>query len=689
MARDTPKPVIFLAFANERDDRARYLRNLPEEARRLRTALEGSQEAGLCELVLRANATIQEILDVFQKYRNRVAVFHYGGHANGYQLLLESSAGQAEAADAGGLAAFLGGQAGLELVFLNGCATQGQVQGLLDANVSAVIATSRAVDDQVATDFSAHFYQGLGGGADIRTAYDEAAAAIRTARGESPRALYWVEDEAVEERWPWELYLREGAEVAARWNLPDAAGDPLFGLPPLPELDLPESPFRHLHWFTREHSGVFFGRGYQIRELYDRVTAPGAAPIILFYGQSGVGKSSLLAAGLLPRLEGSHGVQYVRRGQEAGLMGVTSPPTPLLPGEGSQTPPSLAGKGAGGLGEVAQAWLDVEEALGQPLVVILDQAEEVYTRPQADPAREWADFLAALQAIFADPGRRPRGRLIPGFRKEWLAEIKKQVADHKLYHSEVFLERLDRRGIVEAVSGPAASERLRAHYGLSVAPELPGVIADDLLEDRDSPVPPTLQILLTRMWEEARQRKYARPSFDLALYQELKRQGILLGDLIDQGLESLKAWWPELVESGLALDVLAYHTTPRGTAEQRGSEDLRRAYRHRQEDLPPLVGQCQDLYLLVDPSQVAGPAQHPVEESQATRLAHDTLAPLVRRRFDESDRPGQLARRVLENRAVEWKDGAEGTPLAAIPFTNTTPAWRICCGSLASVRRAT
>ena len=55
--------------------------------------------------------------------------------------------------------------------------------------------------------------------------------------------------------------------------------------------------------------------------LYDRVMAAGSPPIVLFYGQSGVGKSSLLAAGLLPRLEGSHAVRYARRDQAAGLLG--------------------------------------------------------------------------------------------------------------------------------------------------------------------------------------------------------------------------------------------------------------------------------------------------------------------------------------------------------------------------------
>jgi hypothetical protein len=45
------------------------------------------------------------------------------------------------------------------------------------------------------------------------------------------------------------------------------------------------------------------------------------------------------------------------------------------------------------------------------------------------------------------------------------------------------------------------------------------------------------------------------------------------------------------------------------------------------------------------------------------RLAHDTLAPLVRERYDRSDRPAQRARRVLRNRVSEWEGGREGAPL--------------------------
>lgn len=43
----TAKPVLFLATANDRDDRARYLRNLAEEARQVQRALTAASMRGL------------------------------------------------------------------------------------------------------------------------------------------------------------------------------------------------------------------------------------------------------------------------------------------------------------------------------------------------------------------------------------------------------------------------------------------------------------------------------------------------------------------------------------------------------------------------------------------------------------------------------------------------------------------
>ncbi len=79
---DNRKPVIFLAFAQDRMEGGAYLRNLPVELDGIRKALQKAKQAGLCEVVERANTTVENILDVFQEYQDRIAIFHYGGYAD-------------------------------------------------------------------------------------------------------------------------------------------------------------------------------------------------------------------------------------------------------------------------------------------------------------------------------------------------------------------------------------------------------------------------------------------------------------------------------------------------------------------------------------------------------------------------------------------------------------------------------
>ena len=257
-------------------------------------------------------------------------------------------------------------------------------------------------------------------------------------------------------------------------------------------------------------------------------------------------------------------------------------------------------------------------------------------------------MLIALKPAVLPTGSRLQGKLVLGFRKEWLAELKRNAADIQLPYIEMFLQRLNRRGIIEAVTGPAQTTGIQAKYHLDVASDLPSRIADDLLDDPGSAIAPMLQIVLTMLWEHARRRSYASPAFDTKLYQQLfreqprspdvaadeKRAPNLYG-VLNQLMGELQLRQPDAVASGLASDLLAFHTTIVGTAEQHTRSEVHDAYSHRAAIIPGLLMACRDLYLLIDP------AENQPEAESASRLAHDTLAPWVRLRYDESDQPGQ------------------------------------------------
>jgi tetratricopeptide (TPR) repeat protein len=653
MPEGTSPPVIFLASANDRQADGRFLRNLAQEMDALRRTLRGSIDAGHCLLVERQSSTPDQILEVFREYARRVAIFHYAGHADDYALLLETIGGRRQPTEAGPLAAFFKEQPGLKLVFLNACSTHRQAIALIDAGVPVVIATSRAVDDALAARFAGQFYAELAAGRGIEAAFAAAGPATRLGAADLARHLTPAADPLAEhgaDGLPWALYARPGAEADREWSLPAAADDLLFGLPPLPPGDLPADPYRSLQTYTAgEHAEIFFGRDRETRDLYHTVTDPDGPPIVLLYGQSGVGKSSLLDAGLCPRLASGYEVRYRRRRPD-GL------PATLHDALGDPSP---------------DAWRAEEARAGRPVVLILDQVEEAFTRPAPEPSRELGDLLAALRSLLGEPGAaRPRGKLVLGFRKEWLPEIERHLKEARLpAPGKLFLDRLARAGIIAAVKGPARPGRLARHYGLAVAPGLAEEIADDLLADPGSPVATVLAILMTRLWTQATGRDRAHPVFDRALYLETRQQGIGLDDFLGQALAALHSWQPRLVDSGLVLDLLAAHTTPLGTADEKAVAALVDDYGHLALDGPKFAGktpaervavllqQAKDRYLLAEG------AGDRVAADGRTRLAHDTLAPLVRRRFDQSDAPGPRARRILANRAPDWDGARPGTPL--------------------------
>jgi formylglycine-generating enzyme required for sulfatase activity len=649
-------PVIILAFANEQEGR-RYLRDLPQELRKLSAILAGAETKRLCRPVVLPNATLDDIFAAFTTHRDRVVAFHYAGHADSARLLLESASGGGDgAANAAGVATFLGQCHGLQLVFLNGCSTRGQAARLLGVGVAAVIATARAIEDSVARDFAAAFYTELVAGFRLRAAYEASRGRILAAHGEATTNYYQNRellatarepdgiDAADDNGFPWEF--RPGTELVERWSLPDAAGNPLLGLPAVPERDLPESPFRHLAWFTADHAEVFFGRGYQIRELYEELTERAGSPIVLLYGATGVGKSSLLDAGLAPRLKaGGHEIRYCRRDAKRGLLSTLA---------GALESPSADAN-------LGDAWRALEAKMGRPLVILLDQVEEAYTRTETVQPREVDEMVAALVSAFRVREARPLGKLVLGFRKEWFAEIDRRLAEAGLDRSKFFLKPLDRRGVVEAVVGPARPGRLQKRYRLHVEDGLAEQIADDLVADAGSALASTLQVLLSKMWERVKDSD--TPVFSRDLYKSLKASGYLLKDVLDQGLSEVGLWNPEVLTSGLILDVLCRHATDLGTAAQVSRAELDECYAHRLDVLDDLVDHCKDQYLLIEADPVPGAS------GRTTRMAHDLLAPLVLQRFRLSVASGQRARRLLENRATDWAEGKVGPVLDRTDLT--------------------
>ena len=161
------------------------------------------------------------------------------------------------------------------------------------------------------------------------------------------------------------------------------------------------SPYPGLMHFTRKYASVFFGRDAEIREILDRMRLP-EGRFILVSGDSGVGKSSVVDAGILPRLEqgglpGGESGECVRMVPSQGQ----HPWDSLLAALGS-----LATRAGLRPDEIVEKLNREPESLpnyirkivkdgskSQALVLFLDQMEELFTSQDLAKSNQ---FLSAL-----------------------------------------------------------------------------------------------------------------------------------------------------------------------------------------------------------------------------------------------------------------------------------------------------
>lgn len=194
-------PVIFLAFADDKDD---HLPLLQQEAEDIFRELNPLQNRQYIQVYRDQHANVKKIYHYLTDYKGRVAIFHYGGHAGSSKIRFEG-----QDADARGIAELLARQPELKLVFLNGCSTRKQVGYLLQLGIQAVIATAVKVRDSMAKDFAEQFYKALAKpDTTIEEAFRSASSLARSLQQFSPGLYYrGVELDEGTEAFPWGLYL--------------------------------------------------------------------------------------------------------------------------------------------------------------------------------------------------------------------------------------------------------------------------------------------------------------------------------------------------------------------------------------------------------------------------------------------------------------------------------------------------
>jgi hypothetical protein len=375
-------------------------------------------------------------------------------------------------------------------------------------------------------------------------------------------------------------------------------------------------PFPFLDAYEREDRDFFFGREEEIEQLYQLTQQ---SNIVLLYGHSGTGKTSLIRCGLSNKFK-SYDWQdvYVRRGGHL----IHSLDKALR--EEADHHYDLTASDGTAITDLAQKLEAVYKTSFKPLYLIFDQFEELYTLGSKD---EQKAFISTLREILRV--EQPV-KIILSIREEYLGhlyELERAVPEllrKKLRVEPMFTDRVQ-QVILGVGSLPQSNVKLQAGEETAIAARI-----FEKLRGQDKTLSiqlPYLQVLLDKYYlhctgDESRQ---AEATFTLATLDTLGDLGDVLRNFLDEQVQHIARQLTQPVEA--LWQLLSPFVTLDGTKEPLSEAELR----SRLPDGFPTATAAPALQAFVQRRVLRY-----LEQSARYEVAHDTLAKqLHARRSDE------------------------------------------------------
>lgn len=432
----------------------------------------------------------------------------------------------------------------------------------------------------------------------------------------------------------------------------------------------PESPYKGLVPFEDSELDalLFFGRERESEIIAANVLA---ARLTVLYGPSGVGKTSVLRAGVARRLRGLAQANVDERGHPEFVVVVfdswSEDPVAGLraavrEGLAAQFGSALLDDQPGeSLAEALNRWT---KALACDVLLVLDQAEEYFLYHA-----EESGFSEELPELVTRAGLRVR--VLLSLREDALAKLdyfKGQIPN--LFANYLRLDHLDRRSARDAILKPVDRYNELTGERVEVEPQLAETVLDqtaagkvDLGEAGRGLAPtetgegrieaPYLQLVLERIWEEERSAGSKRLRAETM--ERLGGAEAIVRAHLRRAVEELSPG-----EKDVAADIFRHLVTPSGTKIAHGLGDLAEYAAVDEGELMPVLATL-GRERIVRPVDGAGP------EGARYEIFHDVLAEAVLawRREQELERQ----RRAAETRQRRLRLISAGSLVALAVMT--------------------
>lgn len=403
-----------------------------------------------------------------------------------------------------------------------------------------------------------------------------------------------------------------------------------------------KSPFKFLSAYSKEDKQIFFGREEETRDLYDLIKKN---RLVLLYGPSGTGKTSLVSCGLAGKFESTDWYPIrINRGQD-----INKSLSKALNGILKE----IGIEANGSLSEV-EAIEEIYAEVLRPVYLIFDQFEELFVFGSAE---EQNNFIKTLTTIM--DAQMPCRVLIIA-REEYIG---------RLYQFEKSIPSiLDRRLRVEPMSRDKLLTVVKSscesfNVGFDSPEQTPQEIVDNLENVRSGLALPYLQVYLDMLYKRDFFNTYQRERVDNELPELLfsKEEVDKIGE-IDNVLELFLAEQIQDIRvkgkekfPGMEMDfiyrVLDVFVSENAT-KRPVKYQLEQGYKILPADLlPGLSKDEQEMVSLILKELEANRVL--LDNEGSLELAHDSLAAVIDKTRSEQQRRINRIRKRVENAYFE------------------------------------
>ena len=407
---------------------------------------------------------------------------------------------------------------------------------------------------------------------------------------------------------------------------------------PLPDSASRVSPYVGLRPISEQESWKLFGRERERGVVASNLVA---SRLTLLYAPTGVGKSSLIRAGVFPYLEArardhanvdgaaSFFVVVFASWQDDPVAGLVSQIAKTVGISLADRPAALTAST-----RVRDILREATQARRGDVFVILDQFEEYFLYHRNDDGPD--GFAAQLAEAINDEGL--RANFLVALREDALAKLdafKGRIPG--LFRNYLRIDYLDLAAATEAVYGPIREyDRLYPDAAVEVEPALVdrvldrvglgkvavgqvglGVVKPASDEDRKDPIETShLQIVMARIWdEEARQGSHV---LRLSTLEGLGGVKQIVNGHLDEEMRQLSE-----VQQDIAARAFEHLVTPSGNKIAHTAPDLAGLAKVPEPDLRSVLMRLSESRILRSVASVTGQGEDRYE------IFHDVLAPAV------------------------------------------------------------